>query len=742
MSEKHVIGRLVKSLPLSFLGIFALTMAAMAHAQETGAGKCPARAPYTLAKVLKAVEIKAPEDAVAAEIAACHVGFPLDANALDQLSKAGVPPGILDAINKDTLLRLTREQAHTEVDGLEQRERSIENEEDGLRDGALRKLDADYQSQHDQAAQIQPKGQFERTTDYEARVQQNQANLAAMDQKHQADRQQIADQYSAEVTSRDAVFDRRISALRGALYPVAGPAPTHVSYDADGSNLVVDVGGTRYEFTVAPERAQALYGNWKAVKILEPFEDDSSGTRFIADDTPSAPLSGLSEATLAAVAKKKEAEQAAAREAEQARQKEYAHEIEVARQQGYYADQQSGLMWTVQDNGEDIDWNHGFQYCQALRNGGFSDWRPAKIDELRLLFDPSSTRVAQKASGLTVTYRAAPFITLTGSTVWSGEKIAERDGDTIFDIHDVVSVFDFDQGRVLRLRSGQKLDMRVLCVRPLSAPAPEMAAADNNSNIWTDPSTGLTYTRLDNGGPMRAWEARNYCRTLRLDGIYGWQLPDIAQLESLYDVSASAVNRKGKTYHIKGGIVLSDTKLWSTTPVGAVDNGQNLLSYNYEGKGGRSMWSINIPVICVTRAAVPRVMSNPTPIYNPPPQQTYIPPAQPQYAPQTQQESTADPASNVRTVNVSGGIMAAMLISRTEPVYPPLARTARIAGVVVFRAIIGPDGRVEKLTKIVGPDLLTQAAYVAVLSWRYRPYMLNGQPVAVSTLINVPFRAN
>jgi protein TonB len=57
----------------------------------------------------------------------------------------------------------------------------------------------------------------------------------------------------------------------------------------------------------------------------------------------------------------------------------------------------------------------------------------------------------------------------------------------------------------------------------------------------------------------------------------------------------------------------------------------------------------------------------------------------------------------------------------------------------VLSAVIGTDGSVEDLQVIGGPELLQQAAVDAVRSWRYRPYLLNGQPVEVKTQINVIF---
>jgi protein TonB len=84
-------------------------------------------------------------------------------------------------------------------------------------------------------------------------------------------------------------------------------------------------------------------------------------------------------------------------------------------------------------------------------------------------------------------------------------------------------------------------------------------------------------------------------------------------------------------------------------------------------------------------------------------------------------------------------MMEAMLVHRVQPEYPPLARAAHISGTVQLRAIIARDGTVRELQVISRNPLLVQAARVAVLNWRYRPTMLNGEPVEVETYITANF---
>jgi len=79
------------------------------------------------------------------------------------------------------------------------------------------------------------------------------------------------------------------------------------------------------------------------------------------------------------------------------------------------------------------------------------------------------------------------------------------------------------------------------------------------------------------------------------------------------------------------------------------------------------------------------------------------------------------------------------LVYRVQPSYPPLARQARIQGPVELRAIISKNGTIENLSVLSGHAMLVAAAIEAVKKWRYRPYLLNGEPVEVETEITVNF---
>lgn len=90
-------------------------------------------------------------------------------------------------------------------------------------------------------------------------------------------------------------------------------------------------------------------------------------------------------------------------------------------------------------------------------------------------------------------------------------------------------------------------------------------------------------------------------------------------------------------------------------------------------------------------------------------------------------------------IRISQGVTKGLLIHREEPTYPPLARAARVQGEVVLSAVIDTNGQIQNLQLVSGHPMLVPAAISAVKQWRYKPYLLNGQPVEVETTITVIF---
>jgi protein TonB len=90
-------------------------------------------------------------------------------------------------------------------------------------------------------------------------------------------------------------------------------------------------------------------------------------------------------------------------------------------------------------------------------------------------------------------------------------------------------------------------------------------------------------------------------------------------------------------------------------------------------------------------------------------------------------------------VRVSQGVSSGLLIRRVQPNYPPLARQARIQGTVILHAVISKDGSITGLQLVSGHPMLAPAAIEAVKQWKYKPYLLNGEPVEVDTEVQVNF---
>jgi protein TonB len=92
-----------------------------------------------------------------------------------------------------------------------------------------------------------------------------------------------------------------------------------------------------------------------------------------------------------------------------------------------------------------------------------------------------------------------------------------------------------------------------------------------------------------------------------------------------------------------------------------------------------------------------------------------------------------------KRIRISQGVTEGRLIQKIQPDYPTIARAGRIQGEVVLTAIISRTGEIQNLALISGHPMLVPAAIQAVKQWRYRPFLLNGEPVEVETTITVIF---
>lgn len=96
-------------------------------------------------------------------------------------------------------------------------------------------------------------------------------------------------------------------------------------------------------------------------------------------------------------------------------------------------------------------------------------------------------------------------------------------------------------------------------------------------------------------------------------------------------------------------------------------------------------------------------------------------------------------AASPKVVNVSSGVTFGLLIQKTPPDYPLIARAARVSGTVVLAATISKTGTIKNLQVVSGPVMLRESAVDAVRTWRYKPYKLDNRPTEIETTINVTF---
>ena len=101
--------------------------------------------------------------------------------------------------------------------------------------------------------------------------------------------------------------------------------------------------------------------------------------------------------------------------------------------------------------------------------------------------------------------------------------------------------------------------------------------------------------------------------------------------------------------------------------------------------------------------------------------------------------SAAGTENSPQRIKVGSNVQSLMIVNKVPPVYPALAKSAGVQGVVRLAAVIAKDGTIQELHSLSGPALLIQSAMDAVRQWMYKPTLLNGEPVAVETTIDVNF---
>ena len=140
-------------------------------------------------------------------------------------------------------------------------------------------------------------------------------------------------------------------------------------------------------------------------------------------------------------------------------------------------------------------------------------------------------------------------------------------------------------------------------------------------------------------------------------------------------------------------------------------------------KGGKEPGQ---PKSAVADVSAPSMIGMATPASAPPPD--LVPSNASEFAPKLQ------------AMNISQGVSQGLLYKKVSPVYPPAAMRMRTEGTVQLVATISKTGDITHVKALSGDTLLTKAAVDAVKQWKYKPYLLNGEPVEIQTQITINFK--
>jgi hypothetical protein len=531
-----------------------LTAMCVTAADAQTKAKCPINRELTLDQVVGFVDQKLPDERTVELIESCQVGFGMNTAAIERLISAGTSETVLNVLNRVTASRLTLEEARSEVTELERHTEQGDSAVKAQRDAALRDFDAAYQQRRDQASHIEPKGEFESTRDYNARVLQSQNSLAAMDRKHDADRAQLAAQYAGQAAHKDKPFRDRVQYLQALTYPDLRPA-TFEHYNADTNQLTAQVGTDEYLFEqVPPKTAETLFKNWPKVKASQPIADDDLHKRTLVLDSASIAVTGSSRKALDGMAKQRkdavlnaqlahaqvlmdhhnydgalneynsvlsqDPDNQAAKDgiaAVQAMRKHQADALVEQQTAGEWVDTRTRLMWTLTDNGNDINWKGANEYCETLRTGGFSDWRLPAVRELWALYNPAVTRMTAKrgthlklfdttthtviesSNGASVDYHISGEIILTATWLWS---LSQNNAD-----RNQYAIVKFRTGKWEFSAQNEKTFLRALCVRSSSSGTPTVSETSLHSAAAPPASASNSATGQIGGkiGNWRVW---------------------------------------------------------------------------------------------------------------------------------------------------------------------------------------------------------------------------------------------
>jgi hypothetical protein len=276
---------------------------------------------------------------------------------------------------------MTPAEAKQEIASLEEKITQAHKTVEVARDEELKEFESIYRSEREKAGQVAPKGEYERSVEYEARLADAKQKQTAQDLKWQAEKAEVENRYAAEFEQKISPYNDRIVKLKDRTYLMPGVSVQRIGYDADASHLSVRINGEEYWFKMEPQTAREFDPRLGSAKVEQYLDTDRTHERVLVDTATAARFNGISRIG-----------------------------EELARMT--WTDPQTGLMWSLKDNGSDVDWSEAASYCRALKLGPFSDWRLPEIGELEGIYDASSEKQ----------YKAKGGIQLSNWWAWSATK--------------------------------------------------------------------------------------------------------------------------------------------------------------------------------------------------------------------------------------------------------------------------------------------------------------------------------
>lgn len=254
-----------------------------------------------------------------------------------------------------------------------------------------------------------------------------------------------------------------------------------------------------------------------------------------------------------------------------------------------WIDHSTNLMWTSEDNGYPVTWQESVDYCRNLTQGGYSGWRLPEIGELERLYDPTVHTLERHV----IWSPPAPrFWEIRGNLNLSSWTWSNTPGNVSGEAWSL----DFQDGsRYSGLKNGN-YDRRALCVLGRKVAGQQVTAVEDGHATWTDERTGLMWTTDDTGSDTTLDQAVYYCRDMTTAGYSGWRLPEIGELQQIYDPSADISG-----WHVRGNFKLTG---WTWSHTAGIPGDHGAWAFGFSGGYRHSFAGVSpgMRVLCVRRS--------------------------------------------------------------------------------------------------------------------------------------------